>query len=92
MITTFLLNSVWVNYFYEKDEVRNEEAYSSWTDTSLSVGNDNKETNVKPSQQMLTSSEVCSNRKTDRKKSLYGFIKCPTPSEKWYPLMSNDSL
>lgn len=82
MITaTFSLNSVWVNYFNEKDEVRNEEAYSSWTDTSLSVGNDNKKTNVNPTQQMLTSSEVHSNRKTDCKKSLYGFIKCPTPSE-----------
>lgn len=63
--TTFLLNSVWVNYFYEKDEVRNEEGYSSWTDTSLSVGNGNKKTNVNPSQQMLTSSEVRSNRKTE---------------------------
>lgn len=51
MITaTFSLNSVWVNYFYEKDKVRNEEAYSSWTDASLSVGSDNKKTNINPNQ------------------------------------------
>lgn len=52
IIATFSLNSVWINYFkngshyfYEKDEVRNEDAYSSWTAASLRV-NDNKEINV----------------------------------------------
>lgn len=53
IIATFSLNSVWRNYFknqshyfYEKDEVRNEDAYSSRTATSLRVNNDNKEINV----------------------------------------------
>lgn len=65
-----------------------------WTAASLHVNNDNKEINVNSSQQILISTEGCSNKRK-KKKAVKEFIwlyHISYTQSKWQALMSNDGL